>query len=79
MFRNFLIFLVFGFVIGMSKVAMWVAIILGIWLLIRGSGVPLNEDGEFERAKIIFLINHLKRKKILTEEEKHFLIMVSKY
>lgn len=78
-FRNFLIFLVFGFVIGMFEVAIWVAIILAIWLLIRGSGVPLNEDGELERAKIIFLINHLKKKKILSEEEKHFLIMLTSY
>ena len=78
-FGNFLIFLVFGFIIGISKVAMCAAIILGIWLLIRGSGVPLNEAGEIERAKIIFLINHLKNKKELTEEEKHFLIILTQY
>lgn len=78
-FKIFGIFLFLGFVIVMFEVAIWVAIILAIWLLIRASRVPLNEDGELERAKIIFLINHLKKKKILSEEEKHFLIMLTSY
>lgn len=78
-FRYFLIFLAFGFVIAMFEIAMLTAIILGIWLLIRGSGIALSEEGEIERAKILFLINHLKKKKILSEEEKYFLTILTSY
>lgn len=78
-FRNFLIFLVLGFIISSLEIAMWIAIILGLWLLIKYFGISLTQEGEIERAKIIFLINHLKKKKILSEEEKYFLIMLTKY
>lgn len=77
-FRNFLIFLVFGLVIGSSRIAMLAAIILGIWILIKYFGISLTPEGEIERAKIIFLVNYLKKKKTLSEEEEYFLIMLTK-
>lgn len=77
--RNFLIFIAFGIIISISKVAMLLAIISGIWILIKYMGISLTEEGELERAKIIFLIDHLKKKKLLSDEEKYFLTMLTKY
>lgn len=77
-FRNFLIFLVFGLVVGSSGIAMLAAIILGIWILIKYFEISLTPEGEIERAKIIYLVDYLKKKKTLSEEEEYFLIMLTK-
>lgn len=77
--RNFLIFIAFGILISIVDIAMLLAIIFGIWLFIKYIGISLTEEGELERAKIIFLIDHLKKKKLLSDEEKYFLTMLTKY
>ena len=57
---------------------MLAAIILGIWILIKYFEISLTPEGEIERAKIIYLVDYLKKKKTLSEEEEYFLIMLTK-
>lgn len=77
--KNLLILIALVIVISFFKVAVLVLIVLGIWILVKYNGITLTEEGKMERAKIIFLIKQLKKKKTVSEEEKYFLTMLTKY
>ena len=60
------------------EIVFWLIIISFIWLSSQYYKVHLSLEGEIERAKINFLVNHLKNKKELSEKEKYFFIMLTK-
>ncbi len=76
--KNLLIFLTLLIVFAISDIAKLVIFILGCLIATKYFGLTLSQEGKVERAKIHFLIKHLKRKKDLSEEEKYFLIMLTK-
>ena len=74
--------IVFVFVLvllmNFSAITLLATIIFGGWVIYKYCKIHLTLEGEIERAKINFLINHLKIKNELSEKEKYFLIMLTR-